>query len=121
MFADPQSLTIGGSATSFVKQGSPAPDKLGIYTDATGVYELAVRQNKTSNRFRREVRLTKKIVAADPVSAINKEQSASVMIVIDEPRWGFSDAVLAEMSAALVTWYTASSYAKQTQLLQGES
>nr|UJQ85460.1 MAG: hypothetical protein 2 [Leviviridae sp.] len=121
MYADPQSLTIGGAATSFVRQGSPKPDSLGMFQDASGVYDLQVRQNKTSTRFRREVRLTKRVVASDPISAINKEQSASIMIVIDEPKWGFSDATLAEMSAALITWFSASSYAKQGQLLSGES
>jgi hypothetical protein len=121
MFADPQTLTIDSVSTDLPRQGSPNPDKLGVFVSADGLQELTVRQNKTANRFRREVRLTEKKVAADPISAENKEVSASVMIVVDEPRWGFTDADLAILSDALLDWYVASSYAVQTKLLAGES
>jgi predicted transglutaminase-like cysteine proteinase len=119
-FADPQSVTVNAVAKSMPRQGSASPGTLGRFSTADGEYELSVRQNQTANRFRREVRLTHKKVAADPISAVNKEVSASVIIVIDEPKWGFTDAELAFDSAGFITWYSASSYAKQTQLLGGE-
>jgi hypothetical protein len=121
MFADPQTLTIDSVSTDLPRQGSPNPDKLGVFVSADGLQELTVRQNKTANRFRREVRLTEKKVAADPISAENKEVSASIMIVVDEPRWGFNVADLAILSYALLDWYVSSSYAVQTKLLAGES
>jgi len=118
MYADPQSLTINSVATSFPRQGSSAPDRLGRFVTADGVYEFDVRQNKTANRFRREVRLTQKKVAADPISAVNKEVSASFIIVIDEPRWGFTDTELAYLANAMVAWFTS---ANRDKLLAGEN
>lgn len=120
MFADPQSLTINAVATSFSRQGTDSPSTLGTFRSADAVYTLQTRQNKTANRFRREVRLTQTKVAADPISALNKEVSASAIIVIDEPRWGFTDAELAYLSAALINWYSASTYANQVKLLVGD-
>lgn len=118
MYADPQSLTINGVATSFPRQGSTAPDRLGHFATADGLFEFDVRQNKTANRLRREVRLTQKKIAADPVSALNKEVSASTIIVVDEPRWGFSDAELGYLTSAIVAWFT---NANRDKLLGGEN
>ena len=117
MYADPQSLTINAVATSFPRNGSTSPDRLGRFVTADGLFEFDVRQNKTASRFRREVRLTQKKVAADPISAVNKEVSASAIIVIDEPRWGFSDVELGYLSSAILTWF---SNANRDKLLGGE-
>jgi hypothetical protein len=120
MFADPQSVTVSGDAKSLARVGTTNPATKGSFTTADGIYAFDVSQNKSTNRFRREVRLTKSAVAADPISAVNKEVSASVIIVIDEPRFGFSDADLTAMLTGLVTWASASTYAKVGQLLTGE-
>jgi hypothetical protein len=120
MFADPQSLTVGGGAKSFSRRGTTQPAVLGSFETDDGTYQFQVRQNDTAARFRREVRLTKKIVAADPVSAVNKEVSASVMIVVDEPRWGFDDATLIDMITGLIAWYSASTYANGNKVVDGE-
>jgi hypothetical protein len=120
-YSDPQSLTISGNAESFVRQGSAQPERLGKFATADGEFELTVRQDKTAARFRREIRLTQKKVAADPISAVNKEVSASVILVIDEPRWGFSDADLAALSDGLLDWFIAGTYAVQVKLLSGEN
>lgn len=106
MYADPQVLTVNAVAQSMPRQGSTQPDRVGQFATADGVFDFSVRQNKTNNRFRREVRFTQKKVAADPISAVNKEVSTSVMIVVDEPRWGFSDTELGYLTAALVAWFT---------------
>nr|APG77033.1 hypothetical protein [Beihai levi-like virus 2] len=118
MYTDPQSLTINAVAETFPRQGSPSPDRLGVFITADGEYEFNIRQNKTASRFRREVRLTQKKVAADPISAENKEVSTSVMLVVDEPRWGFSDTELGHLTDALVAWFTV---ANRDKLLAGES
>lgn len=120
-FADPQSVTINGVAKSLVRQGSPQPERLGKFSTAEGDFEFTVRQDKTASRFRREIRLTQKKVAADPISAVNKEVSTSVYIVVDEPRWGFTDTELGYLTAGLIAAYSASTYAMQTKLLSGEN
>lgn len=119
-FADPQSLTVGGSAKSFPRLSSASPSRKGVYGTADGAYTLTTAQDTTANRFRREFRLTAKKVAADPVSAVNKELTASCVIVFDEPRYGFTDAELADMYAGLVANLAASTNANRDKLLGGE-
>jgi len=105
MFADPQSVTVNAVAQSMPRQGSAQPDRIGTFATPTGEFVLDVRQNKTANRFRREIRLTQKKVAADPLTSLNKELSTSVILVVDEPRWGFSDTELGYLTAALKTYF----------------
>jgi hypothetical protein len=117
MYSDPQSVTVNAVAQSLPRQGTTQPDRIGTFASADGSFQFDVRQNKTSNRFRREVRLTQKKVAADPISAVNKEVSTSVMIVVDEPRWGFSDTEVGYLTAAIIAWFT---NANRDKLLGGE-
>lgn len=117
MYTDPQSVTVNSVAQSMPRQGTAAPDRIGTFSTAAGDFVFDVRQNKTANRFRREVRLTQKKVAADPITTLNKEISTSVMIVVDEPRWGFSDVELGYLTAAIITWFT---NANRDKLLGGE-
>lgn len=117
MYADPQTVTVNAVAQTLPRQGSASPDREGVFSTADGTFVFTVRQNKTANRFRREVRLTQKKVAPDPISAVNKEVSTSVMIVVDEPRWGFSDTELGYLTAAIIAWF---SNANRDKLLGGE-
>nr|UJQ85487.1 MAG: hypothetical protein 2 [Leviviridae sp.] len=117
MYADPQSVTVNAVAQSMPRQGTSAADRVGTFSTAVGDFTLDIRQNKTANRFRREVRLSQKKVAADPLTAVNKEVSTSVMLIVDEPRWGFSDTELGYLTAALITWF---SNANRDKLLGGE-
>lgn len=117
MYADPQSVTVNAVAQTMPRQGSTQPDRVGTFSTADGTFQFDIRQNKTNNRFRREVRLTQKKVAADPISSLNKEVSTSVMIVVDEPRWGFSDTELGYLTSAIVAWFTTTN---RDKLLGGE-
>jgi len=117
MYNDPQSVTINAVAKSMPRQGTSSPDRIGTFSTPEGDFTFDVRQNKTNNRFRREVRLTQKKVAPDPITAINKEISTSVMIVVDEPRWGFSDTELGYLTAGIIAWFT---NANRDKLLGGE-
>lgn len=117
MFNDPQTLTISGTTKTFPRQGSASPDTRGRFQTAEGDFIFETKQFKTGTRFRREIRLTQVKVAADPISTANKEVSASIILVIDEPRWGFSDSELAALSTAVTGWFTASN---RDQLLAGE-
>jgi hypothetical protein len=110
MLADPQSVTINAVATSLPRtsQGATA----NIYTSSDGNVSMTTKQNVTSARFRREVRLSQKKISADPISAVNTEKGASVYLVIDEPRTGFTDAELGYLIDALKTWLSSANYNK---------
>lgn len=116
MLADPQSVTINGSAVSLPRtQMNPTQN---VYTSSDGVTVMTVKQNVTATRFRREVRLAQSKVAADPLSGLNKQLGVSVYLVIDEPKSGFSDAENGYLIDALKAWLTSANYAK---VLGGES
>lgn len=104
MLADPQSITYNAVASDYARTTNGANQN--TYTIADGLKKLTVKQNSSKERFRREIRLTETKVAADPISGINKEISASVYLVIDEPRWGFSDSDLDKLKDALTGYCT---------------
>jgi len=118
MYADPQSVTINSVANSLPRQGTASPDRIGTFKSNDGLIQLDIRQNSTANRFRREARLTVKKIASDPITSYNKEVSTSVILVIDEPRWGFSDTELGYYAAGLISWFTNTN---RDKLLGGES
>jgi len=119
MFTDPQTLTVDTASLVLARQGTSSPETLGRFVTPDGEFEFTVRQNKTANRFRREIRLTQKKVAADPISAINKELSASAIVVVDEPRWGFTDEELGALLVAITSY--AADGDTQGKLFGGES
>ncbi len=115
MLADPQSVTINAVATSLPKTNNGPTSN--VFTAPDGNTSLTTKQNVTSSRFRREVRLSQKKIAADPISAINKEIGVSVYLVIDEPRAGFSDTEIGYLIEALKSWLTS---ANQLKILGAE-
>lgn len=111
MLADPQSVTINTVATNLARTGQ-GPNQ-NTYTSADGKTVMTTKQNITSARFRREVRLAQTKIAADPISAVNKESGFSVYLVIDEPRSGvFTDAEIGYVIDALKTWLSSANYNK---------
>lgn len=118
MFQDPTSVTIDAVATNFNKVGSSDPTKKGVYATSDGNNELVITQNVSATRFRREVRLVTKKIAVDPISSANKEVSSSIIFIIDEPRWGFSDADQVVNIQALADWIAVTT--NRDQLLGGE-
>ena len=110
MLTDPQSVTINAVATSLPKTNSGPTQN--VYTSADGNTSMTTKQNVSAARFRREVRLSQQKVAADPISAINKQIGASVYLVIDEPRFGFSDVEIGYLIDALKAWSTSTNYNK---------
>lgn len=116
-FADPQSVTINAVAFPLPRVGSAAPNRIGVFQSADGNVAMNVRQDSTANRFRREIRLTQKKIAADPISAVNKEISVSVILAVDEPRVGFSDTEVGYLTAAVIAYFTNT---QRDKLLGGE-
>jgi hypothetical protein len=111
VLTDPQSVTINAVATSLPRTQQGTSQNL--YTSADGKTVMTTKQNITTARFRREVRLAQTKIAADPISAINKESGLSVYFVVDEPRSGvFSDTEIGYVIDALKTWLSSANYNK---------
>lgn len=110
MLSDPQSVTINSVATSLPRTSQGAT--VNVYSSADGNTSMTTKQNTTASRFRREVRLSQKKIAADPISAVNKEIGLSVYLVIDEPRAGFTDTEIGYLIDALKAWLTPTNYNK---------
>lgn len=110
MLADPQSVTVNAVAIPLPKTSNGQTQN--VYTSADGVTSMTVKQNVTSARFRREVRLSQHKIAADPISGLNKDLGVSVYFVIDEPKAGYSDAEIGYLVDGLKAWLTSANYQK---------
>jgi len=110
MLTDPQSVTVNAIAIPLPRTvQSPTSN---VYTSADGNTVLTTRQSSSSTRFRREIRISQQKVAADPISAVNKQVGHSVYLVIDEPKYGFTDVELGYAIDALKAWLTSVNYNK---------
>lgn len=117
-FADPQSVTINAVAQSLARTGMGVDT--GSFTKDDGLVKLTVG-HQYGNRTRRTIRLDHAKIAADPlISAQNIRYSASVYLVVDIPKTGYTVAEAKQLVDALTAYLTASSGARATQLLGGE-
>lgn len=115
-FADPQSVTVNAVAKSLARVPTNQASS-GRFSNNGGEFTLEISQKQTNNRFRREYRFTQTKIAADPISALNKQVSATVIIAIDEPKVGFTDTELGYLIAGVKTAMDATA---QGKLLEGE-
>lgn len=109
-YTDPQSVTINAVAQSLPRTSTGASES--VYTKADGTVKLRISHQIAKSRTRRMIRLDQTKIAADPLTAVNSQLSASVYIVIDEPKIGFDDAELDYLVDALVGWLTSGNIAK---------
>lgn len=118
MLADPQSVTLNSVANSLpcTLRGSNTSE----YTKDDGSVKLSVKHTY-GNRTRRMVRLDFRKIAADPLSSQNAEFSMSAYLVIDVPKTGFTIAEEKIVVDGLTAYLTASTGAKVTAVLGGES
>lgn len=118
-FADPQSVTIVGGATSFPRVSSGV--NIGAFQSADGYNKLSVG-SQYGNRTRRTARLDLSKVAANPFdSTLNAKYAMSAYLVVDVPVVGYTTADMVTNTAGLLSWLTASTNAKLTQLMGGEN
>lgn len=102
MFTDPQSVTINAVPFSMPRistQGSSA-----VYQTADETLKMTISHQDVKDRTRRMVRLDKRVVAADPLTAENEYKTAAVYIVIDQPEFGFSGTDLDYIVQGFKTW-----------------
>lgn len=117
-FSDPQTVTINAVPYSLARIVTEA--RKGIYTDATGVVRMTPSQ-VANGRLSHVVTLGQSKIAADPISAVNKQIAASWQLSAIRPLVGFSTTEMVNGLTALVTWLSASSYANGIKLFNGES
>lgn len=115
MLSDPQSVTINSVAVSLALVKDEESQR--TYQNSDGSFQLLTKQNVTTGRFRREARIVKNAVITDPISGLSSNGSASVYIVIDEPKVGFSDTELKQVIDGLKSFMTST---VQDRLLGGE-
>lgn len=116
MLADPQSVTVNAVAVSLPRI-SVNPGNT-TYSSLDGNTGFAIKQSQSKDRFRREIRLTHQKISPDPISALNKQIGASIYLVIDEPKYGYTDVEIGYYVEALKGWLSAANYNK---VLGGES
>lgn len=118
-FADPQSVTINAVANSLPRVSSGVNSGAFLKDDGNVKLEVSHTYGK---RTRRQLKLTHRKVAADPLlSGANVQYSMSTYIVVDTPVVGYTVAEAKQVVDALVAYLTASTGAKVTQLLGGEN
>lgn len=118
-FADPQSVTIGGTATSLPRTFFEGTE--GRFTSADSATSLRV-SHAYGKRTRRLIRLDNKKMSADPINPnINVPTSMSVQLVVDTPVQGYTVSEQKAIVDALVAYLTTGTGARVTQLLGGES
>lgn len=103
MLPDPIAFTPDESTPVSLPRTSAGQD-WAEYTSADGLLVLRV-QHQYGTRRRRLIKVTTTKVAEDPISGYNAEISASVHVVIDEPKWGFTDAELQGLCFGLSTFF----------------
>ncbi len=118
-YADPQSVTVSGTASSLPRTGSGATS--GTYSTADGGLVLTV-SHQSSKRYRRVARLTQSKIVPDALQPnVNTPVSMSVYLVVDAPKMGFTVAEQVAAVAALNKWLSDSTNANTTRLIGGES
>lgn len=101
MFTDSLSITHSGTGKTLTRKGVTNPAALGLFRTADGLVTIEVRQKSTKARKRSEFVMTVRKIAADPLTAVNSEISASYGIYVDQPKTGFSTAEAMAMYQAL--------------------
>lgn len=118
--ADPQSVTINAVATPLPRitsQGSEA-----TYATADGAAKLRVSHTNGRNGSSRHlIRLEQKKVATDPLVSVTQEVTGSVHVVIDMPKFGFTQTDKLELVKALNAYLAAGTYANVIKILGNES
>jgi len=117
-FADPQSVTISGTAIPLPRVTTGAGTS--TYQSADGLVALTA-SSTYGKRNRRVLRLDHAKIAADMFSAENAKFTMSNYIVFDVPPYGYSAAEALAVYAGFKGAFTATSDLLITKLLGGES
>lgn len=119
-FADPQSVTVSGTAVPLPRTGSGLGT--GTFGSSDGAYGVDVRNSYGKTRIRRTIGISNKKFASDPLRPTdNKPVAATVRLVVDQPIQGYTSAELQAIIVGFLGNLTATSNANIVKLLGGES
>lgn len=119
-YTDPQSITISGTGYSLARVGMGVLN--GSFSSSDGLLTEKISHTVGKARTRRVLRVDLSKVAADPFqTTINAKYGLSVQLHVDVPNVGFTIAEQKAVVDAVLTYLGASTGAKVTQLLGGES
>lgn len=110
MLSDPQVLTISTVANSLPR--TDISSGKAVYTSSDANLKLTVSHVSSGTRTRHLVRVDKRVIAENPLTAVNAYQSLGVYLVIDQPTVGFSASNIDAVVQALASWLTTSAVTK---------
>lgn len=116
MFADPLSVTINAVPVSLPRTNMSGEKCL--YTAADANHTLTISHQVSGTRRRHMIRLDSRVVAEDPISAVNSSQTMGAYLVMDIPSFGFSTTDIQHAVAGLLAFITDANVAK---VVGGES
>lgn len=117
--SDPQTVTVNAVAKTLARVSSG--DYSGAFNSAADGLTLRV-SHANGKRNRSTVRLEISKISADPlVPSTNRPYSMTVYLVLDTPTQGFSVTETTNNLKALVDWFTASTYANSSKVVNKES
>lgn len=109
-FTDPQTVTIDAVAYPMPRVSSEQTKSL--YSTATEDLKMTVSHQESKGRTRRMVRLDKRVVAADPLTAVNVYQTVGVYLVVDHPEYGFTIDNIDDIVQGFKTWLSTANVTK---------
>jgi len=109
--SDPQTITVNAVAQVCALISSDTTKS--VYQTPDEIYKFTISHQASGNRVRRMVRIDKKVVAADPLTAVNAYQSLGLYLVLDEPANGaFADADIQYILTGFKTWLDSTNFGK---------
>jgi hypothetical protein len=108
-FADPQTITVNSVAKVCARVKSDGYRS--EYLSPDEEFKMTISHQESGSRTRRMVRVDQRVVAADPLTSVNEYKSLGIYLVIDEPEYGFTDAVIDYVVQALTVWLSSANVA----------
>jgi hypothetical protein len=111
MFADPQSITVAGSAKSMPRMSSK--DTSSVYQTQDGNWKLMISHKVQGEKIRTVARFDQRIIAADPISAVNDFAFNTWYIVNERPTSNvFTATQVSDQVTGFKTWLDATALGK---------
>lgn len=119
-FADPQSITIDGTANSLSRVYKLADT--GSFEGVDNAIELTIRPTTTkAGRDHKYLSMDLHKVAIDPVTGVNAKIGARVSVIVDSPVAGYTEDELVKAVSGLLAWFTTGSSANLKKFVAGEN
>jgi len=117
--SDPHTVTIGSAIS--LPQTAVSPTQTN-YTSNDGNTKMTVNQSIGKDAISTQVRIDRKVIAADPISAANKSLMGSVWLVAKFPinNFGFTEADKIAIVTGLTTQLFAGTNAVLKQVLAAQ-